>query len=103
MGDRFARLPKPIAAMAQYDGDANDIVRACRLAGSRIPEDVAVVGADHPPAARARDATDAGSGRREAPGLCRAVWLRKCRPVGRDPSEFNVCYGWFGEIALVNR
>ncbi len=49
LGRQFASLPKPIAAMGQYDGDANDIVRACQLAGLRIPEDVAVVGADNDP------------------------------------------------------
>lgn len=49
LGRQFANLPKPIAAMAQYDGDANDIVRACQLAGLNIPNDVAVVGADNDP------------------------------------------------------
>lgn len=49
LGRQFSTLPKPIAAMAQYDGDANDIVRACQLVGLRIPEDVAVVGADNDP------------------------------------------------------
>lgn len=49
LGRQFADLPKPIAAMAQYDGDANDIVRACQAAGLAIPNDVAVVGADNDP------------------------------------------------------
>lgn len=49
LGRQFSRLPKPIAAMAQYDGDANDIVRACQLVGLKIPDDVAIVGADNDP------------------------------------------------------
>ena len=49
LGRQFADLPKPIAVMAQYDGDANDIVRACQEAGLAIPNDVAVVGADNDP------------------------------------------------------
>ena len=49
LGRQFAKLPKPIAAMAQYDGDANDIVRACQMAGLTIPDHVAVVGADNDP------------------------------------------------------
>lgn len=42
-------LPKPVAVMAQYDAEANDVVRACRLHGIRVPEDVAVVGVDNDP------------------------------------------------------
>ncbi|XHR27301.1 MAG: substrate-binding domain-containing protein [Chthoniobacteraceae bacterium] len=49
LGRQFLKLPKPVAAMAQYDGDANDIARACQQAGLRIPEDVAIVGADNDP------------------------------------------------------
>jgi LacI family transcriptional regulator len=47
LGRQFTKLPKPIGAMAQYDGDANDIVRACQLAGLSVPDNVAVVGADN--------------------------------------------------------
>ena len=35
--------------MAQYDGEANDVCRACESVGLRVPEDVAVVGVDNDP------------------------------------------------------
>lgn len=41
------RLPKPLAVMAQYDGEANDVTRACLSAGLRVPDDVAVIGVDN--------------------------------------------------------
>jgi LacI family transcriptional regulator len=47
LGQQFVNLPKPVAAMAQYDGEANDIVRACQIAGLTVPDDVAVIGADN--------------------------------------------------------
>jgi len=43
------KLPKPLAMMAQYDAEANYIVRACLDAGIRIPMDVAVMGVDNDP------------------------------------------------------
>ena len=49
LGKQFLNLPKPLAAMAQFDGEANDIVRACQLVGLKVPDDVAVVGADNDP------------------------------------------------------
>jgi LacI family transcriptional regulator len=45
----LAKLPKPVAIMAQYDGEANDVLRACVEAGIRVPEEVAVVGVDNDP------------------------------------------------------
>lgn len=46
---QLKKLPKPLAAMAQYDGEANDVVRAALSAGLRVPEDVAVIGVDNDP------------------------------------------------------
>src|SRR5690606_22518091 len=37
-------LPKPIAVFTAYDPVALDLVHKCRLAGVRVPEDVAVLG-----------------------------------------------------------
>ena len=42
-------LPKPLAAMAQYDVDANEVVRAAHNANLLVPDDVAVVGVDNDP------------------------------------------------------
>jgi LacI family transcriptional regulator len=47
LGKKLLELPHPLATMAQFDCEANDIVRACQFAGLRVPEDVAVVGADN--------------------------------------------------------
>jgi LacI family transcriptional regulator len=47
LGRQLLKLPKPLGAMAQFDGEANDIVRACQLVGLTVPEEVAVVGADN--------------------------------------------------------
>jgi LacI family transcriptional regulator len=41
------RLSKPLAVMSQYDGEANDVTRACFSAGLRVPDDVAVIGVDN--------------------------------------------------------
>ena len=49
MAHRLKQLPKPLAVMAQYDADANDVVRACLQAGLHVPEQVAVVGVDNDP------------------------------------------------------
>ena len=46
---RLAELPKPLATMAQYDGEALNIFRACQLANLLVPEQVAVVGVDNDP------------------------------------------------------
>jgi LacI family transcriptional regulator len=46
---QLRKLPKPLAAMAQYDGEANDISRAALSVGLRIPEDIAVIGVDNDP------------------------------------------------------
>ncbi len=43
------KLPKPIAIMAQYDAEANWIVRACLDVGIHIPMEVAVIGVDNDP------------------------------------------------------
>ena len=49
LGEQLRSLPKPVATMAQYDVDANDIVRAAHYAGLQVPDDVAVVGVDNDP------------------------------------------------------
>lgn len=46
---QLKKLPKPLAVMAQHDGEANDVCRACLAAGLRIPDDVAVIGVDNDP------------------------------------------------------
>jgi LacI family transcriptional regulator len=49
--DRLGRwlrgLPKPVGVMAANDKRARQVLEACRLAGLRVPEDVAVVGVDN--------------------------------------------------------
>ena len=49
LGEQLRRLPKPLAAMAQYDVEANDIVRAAHSVNLTVPNDVAVVGVDNDP------------------------------------------------------
>jgi LacI family transcriptional regulator len=49
MARHLKALPKPLGAMAQYDGEANDVVRACQMAGLAVPEQVAVIGVDNDP------------------------------------------------------
>jgi LacI family transcriptional regulator len=46
---RLADLPRPLGIMAQYDGEAVFVLQACREAGLRVPEDVAVLGVDNDP------------------------------------------------------
>jgi LacI family transcriptional regulator len=46
---RLKKLPKPLAIMAQYDGEAVFILQACQEAGVRIPDEVAVIGVDNDP------------------------------------------------------
>ena len=41
------RLPKPAAVMAAYDYRATQVCEACKEAGIRIPEQVAIVGVDN--------------------------------------------------------
>jgi len=45
----LVRLPKPLAALAQNDAAANDIVHACQIAGLAVPDQVAVIGVDNDP------------------------------------------------------
>lgn len=49
LSSELKKLPKPLAVMAQHDGEANDVCRACQVSGLRIPEDVAVIGVDNDP------------------------------------------------------
>jgi LacI family transcriptional regulator len=49
LAKKLGRLPKPVAVMAQHDGEANDVVRAALSVGLKIPEDVAVIGVDNDP------------------------------------------------------
>lgn len=46
---RLKQLPMPLAAMAQYDREALDIIRSAQLAGLMVPAQVAVVGVDNDP------------------------------------------------------
>jgi LacI family transcriptional regulator len=46
---RLKKLPKPLAIMAQHDGEAIIILQACQEAGVRIPDEVAVIGVDNDP------------------------------------------------------
>jgi len=41
------RLPKPIAVMGDDDRRALEVLKACDLAGLRVPEDVAILGCDN--------------------------------------------------------
>lgn len=49
LASELVQLPKPLATMAQYDGESNDIVRACQLANLVVPDEVAVIGVDNDP------------------------------------------------------
>jgi len=49
LSGEIRKLPKPLAMMAQYDAEANYIVRACMDAGIPIPMEVAVIGVDNDP------------------------------------------------------
>ena len=42
----IARLPKPVGIMACNDDRGRGVLEACRLAGARVPDDVAVIGVD---------------------------------------------------------
>ena len=43
---QLARLPRPMALFAVNDPNALDVIRACRDAGFRVPEEFAVMGVD---------------------------------------------------------
>lgn len=45
----LAGLPKPLAVMCPFDSYAVMVVRACKIAGLRVPEEVSVVGVDDDP------------------------------------------------------
>jgi len=49
LGKELKMLPKPLAAMAQYDAEANYIVRASLEAGLHVPEEISVIGVDNDP------------------------------------------------------
>ena len=44
---QITRLPRPVGIMAQYDSKALWVLQACEVAGLRVPDEVAVVGADN--------------------------------------------------------
>ena len=43
------KVPRPLAAMAEYDDLALDIIKACRAEGIAVPEEVAVLGVNNDP------------------------------------------------------
>lgn len=43
----IAALPKPVGLMACNDDRGREVLEACRAAGIRVPEDVAVIGVDN--------------------------------------------------------
>jgi LacI family transcriptional regulator len=47
LGAWLKRLPKPVAVMACNDDRAEQVVSACRAAGVRAPEELAVLGVDN--------------------------------------------------------
>jgi len=49
LANELKKLPKPLGTMAQHDGEAVHLVRACELGGFEIPGEVAIVGADNDP------------------------------------------------------
>jgi len=44
---RLRALPKPVGVFAFNDGAAEQVAEACRAAGLRVPEQVAIIGADN--------------------------------------------------------
>ena len=46
LSDFLARLPRPAAVLAAWDGRAADVIRAAHKASLRIPEDISVLGVD---------------------------------------------------------
>lgn len=47
LASQLALLPRPLAVMCDDDRRALEMLAACRLAGRRLPEDVAVLGCDN--------------------------------------------------------
>lgn len=85
----LARLPKPVAVMAQFDGEANDVLRACDKAGIRVPEEVAVVGVDNDPIYRDLGPLPLSSveSNREMIGFRGAELLDHLMAGGKPPKE----------------
>jgi LacI family transcriptional regulator len=49
LADWLAELPRPLGIMACNDDRGEQVIEACRVAGLRVPDDVAVVGVDNDP------------------------------------------------------
>ena len=47
LADWLVALPKPVGVMACNDDRGREVLEACRVAGLRVPEEVAVVGVDN--------------------------------------------------------
>jgi len=47
LADWLGRLRKPVGVMGCNDDRAHQVIEACKLAGLRVPEEVAVIGADN--------------------------------------------------------
>ena len=47
IADWLAKLPKPAAVFACYDGRAQQVLEACQLLGLHVPDEVAVLGVDN--------------------------------------------------------
>jgi LacI family transcriptional regulator len=45
--EKLSSLPRPLGLMACNDARARQVLEACRIAGLRVPEDVAVIGVDN--------------------------------------------------------
>lgn len=43
----LSALPKPVGVMACNDDRGHQVIEACKIAGLRVPDDVAVIGADN--------------------------------------------------------
>lgn len=89
MGKELKKLPKPLAAMAQYDAEADYIVRASLQAGLRVPEDVSVIGVDNDPIYSNFALIPLSSvvSNRELIGYRAAELLGRLMDGGRPPSE----------------
>jgi len=49
IADWLKKLPKPVGLMASNDDRAELVIEACKTAGLRVPDEVAVVGVDNDP------------------------------------------------------
>ena len=47
LADWLRRLPKPVGVMACNDDRGREVLEACRAAGIRVPEEIAVIGVDN--------------------------------------------------------